>query len=355
MRKGSLPGWNFFRRAMTGLGHALTRHVLGLPYDASGAFRAYQLDRIPREVFGLVRSNGYSFFFESLFVLFKNAFCIRDVPIVLPARTYGSSKMTAAAALRSGRFVFELAVENLRHPEQFLLPPPPQKLDPTLCDPQNWDGYWNRQAGRSGVVYDLIAAAYRQTFIKSNIERTIFDTFREGSRLLHAGCGSGQADTSITRKMQVTALDISPGALRLYSRNNGTRARTVHGSILALPFGNESFDGYYNMGVVEHFPHQEIVPILREAARVLKPDGKLVIFWPHRRATSVFVLGLWHRIAHALGRRNFSLHPPEVSLTRGPDEAECLLREAGLRMCAYHFGPRDLFVQAVVVAEKPAS
>src|SRR5439155_23825817 len=101
LQRDSLPGWNIFRRAMTNLGHFLTRSILGLPYDASGAFRAYRLDRLPREVFGLVRSRSYSFFFESLFILHKNGCAIREVPIVLPARTYGHSKMTTSAAWRS--------------------------------------------------------------------------------------------------------------------------------------------------------------------------------------------------------------------------------------------------------------
>ncbi|MEP7000400.1 MAG: glycosyltransferase, partial [bacterium] len=65
----SLPGWNLYRRMMTGIGHFLTRAVLGMPYDATGAFRAYRLDRIPQDVFSLVRSRSYSFFFESLFIL----------------------------------------------------------------------------------------------------------------------------------------------------------------------------------------------------------------------------------------------------------------------------------------------
>ena len=67
-QKDSLPGWNLFRRAMTLLGHILTKVVLGISQDASGAFRAYRLDRLPKGVFDLVKSKGYSFFFESLFI-----------------------------------------------------------------------------------------------------------------------------------------------------------------------------------------------------------------------------------------------------------------------------------------------
>ncbi|MEI8312405.1 MAG: glycosyltransferase, partial [Verrucomicrobiota bacterium] len=92
-RKNSLPGWNIFRRSMTMLGHLLTKLVLGISQDASGAFRVYRLDRLPADVFDIVRSKGYSFFFESLFILNRNGYTIGEVPITLPARTYGHSKM----------------------------------------------------------------------------------------------------------------------------------------------------------------------------------------------------------------------------------------------------------------------
>jgi len=38
-------------------------------------------------------SQGYSFFFESLFILLNNGYTIREIPVVLPSRVYGESKM----------------------------------------------------------------------------------------------------------------------------------------------------------------------------------------------------------------------------------------------------------------------
>src|SRR5438876_11304843 len=65
-----------------------------MPYDASGALRLYDLRGIPRELFDLVTARAYAFFFESLFILCRNGVCIREIPIVLPARVYGNSKLT---------------------------------------------------------------------------------------------------------------------------------------------------------------------------------------------------------------------------------------------------------------------
>jgi dolichol-phosphate mannosyltransferase len=121
INRNSLPGWNLMRRTMTLGGHVLTKWVLGIPQDASGAFRAYRLDRLPPELFQMAKSNSYAFLLESLFIIHRNGFDIRELPIVLPNRVYGNSKMSAAAALRTLSYVFELFAEKVKNPAQFRL------------------------------------------------------------------------------------------------------------------------------------------------------------------------------------------------------------------------------------------
>jgi dolichol-phosphate mannosyltransferase len=98
--RNSLEEWTLFRRLLTRGGHLLTLGLLGLKEDASSAYRLYRLDRIPRRLFALVRSTGYSFFFESLYVLRLNGFRLKEVAIVLPARASGKSKMGVMDACR---------------------------------------------------------------------------------------------------------------------------------------------------------------------------------------------------------------------------------------------------------------
>ncbi len=354
VNKDSLPGWNIFRRAMTFFGHALTKTVLGLRQDASGAFRAYRLDRVPREVFGLVRSHGYSFFFESLFLLKSNGMRIGEVAITLPARTYGSSKMSASAALKSALYAFELRLREIRRPEEFLIARGSVALDAALADPQNWDEYWSHAGESNNAVYEFIAGVYRRLVIKGNLERHMRRAFAPGSRLLHAGCGSGQVDTGLQHDMRLNAIDISPGALALYVRNNPMAESVRHGTIFKLPYEDGSFDGVYNLGVVEHFTEEEIVTIFAEFRRVLKPDGRLLVFWPHAHATSVMVLGLAHRVLRNVLRSEKRLHPAEISLVKSRTYAARLLELGGLELRSYNFGPADFWVQAVVVAGRKA-
>ena len=365
LRRNSLPGWNLFRRLMTSAGHWLTRSVLGLPQDASSAFRCYRLDRLPRPTFRLVKSRGYAFFFESLFILNRNRFAITEVPIVLPARTYGHSKMSGPAALRSAWHLFKLWFANLRRPEQFLVERLTPEIDPRLVDPQNWDRYWSghnglktnnqdhrTETGYEGTTYDLIAGIYRRMFIKRNLDRAVRRNFPAGATLLHAGCGSGQVDTDLQTTMHITALDISPGALVLYARNNPKVAALKHGSIFELPFPDGSFQGIYNLGVMEHFTREQIARILVEFRRTLRPDGKIVLFWPHARATSVFVLRGIHFVMHRWLNNKQKLHPDEISHIQSKRQARDILRDAGFELVDYTFGFSDLFVQAVIVGRK---
>ncbi len=351
LARGSLPGWNLPRRGLTWLGHFATKHLLSIRFDATGAFRVYRLCRIRRELFDLVTSGSYAFFFESLFIL-ANAGCrIAEVAIVLPARTYGHSKMSLAEAARSLRFLCTLWTERHFNPGRFR-PAQLVALDPKLGDPQDWDSYWRRKPDIFGFLYEFVAGIYRRSFIKLNLERAMRRTFRFGSSLLHAGCGSGQVDQDLHGRYWIAAVDVSPQALYLYSQNN-PRARSIeHASIFRLPHPDQSFDGVYNLGVIEHFTREEIGSILREFHRVLRPGGKILMFWPHKYATSVLVLKSVHFVLHRILRIDKALHPPEISLLSCRGDANRTLQRSGFRLAEFSFGPADLYIQAVVVGEK---
>lgn len=107
-KEDSLKDWNIYRKFLTKLGHFLTKHLLALDYDATGAFRLYNLKKIDNKIFNRVKSQGYSFFFESLFFLNLKGYKIKEVPIVLPKRTYGHSKMSFKEIFKSLYMLFRL-------------------------------------------------------------------------------------------------------------------------------------------------------------------------------------------------------------------------------------------------------
>jgi dolichol-phosphate mannosyltransferase len=117
MQEGSLPGWNAFRKTLTYSGHYMTNLLLRMPLDATGAFRLYRLDRIPEDIFGLIASRGYSFFFESLYVLWLNGAMVKEIPISLPARTQGNSKMEIRDAYQSFHLLLKLLRRRIVEPK----------------------------------------------------------------------------------------------------------------------------------------------------------------------------------------------------------------------------------------------
>lgn len=121
MKKHSLATWNIFRKFLTKLGHFMTVTLLNMPYDASGAFRLYCLKKIDKNIFSLIQSNGYSFFFESLFILHFNRKEIFEIPIELPSRTYGTSKMTWKDAWKSLQFLLNLYQRKILNKKSLFL------------------------------------------------------------------------------------------------------------------------------------------------------------------------------------------------------------------------------------------
>ncbi len=291
MQSGSLPGWNPMRRFLTLFAHFMTWLCLGNRYDASGAFRIYNLKRIPKSIFESVKSQSYSFFFESLFILTRNGFSLNEIPIVLPARTYGHSKMSFFEAAKSFRYLIRLTLEDRLNPGRFHIGRPIDRLNEDLLDDQNWTPYWERKSEALGFVYEIIAAIYRRFIIRPNLERTVKQHFPFSSVLMHAGCGSGQVDVGLHEFYSIKAVDISYSALDLYSRNNPKAWRIEQDDILALRQNGNEFDGIFNLGEMEHFEREKIGKILKEFSRFLKNSGKVVIFWPHRWTVSVLLLG----------------------------------------------------------------
>tara|TARA_Y100000590_G_scaffold243460_1_gene273705 strand:- start:1152 stop:1868 length:717 start_codon:yes stop_codon:yes gene_type:complete len=91
--KNSLRDWTLFRKFLTKLRYHTINLALGISYDSSGALRCYNLNKIKKKHILLAKNNGYSFFWESTFLLEKKLYKIFEIPIKLPFRIIGSSKM----------------------------------------------------------------------------------------------------------------------------------------------------------------------------------------------------------------------------------------------------------------------
>jgi len=93
LKKNSLKNWPLFRIILTTLRHIAISFLLFMPYDASGAFRCINCKKVKLRDLILTKQDSYSYFWESLFILYKKKYKISQIPIQLPYRKLGSSKM----------------------------------------------------------------------------------------------------------------------------------------------------------------------------------------------------------------------------------------------------------------------
>jgi SAM-dependent methyltransferase len=96
------------------------------------------------------------------------------------------------------------------------------------------------------------------------------------ARILDAGCGSGRNMIDLARHGEVTGIELSDASVA------AARARkvgeVVQGSVLEMPFADDSFDLAVCLDVIEHLEDDR--GALRELRRVLAPGGVLLVTVP---------------------------------------------------------------------------
>ena len=93
MNKKSIRSWPIKRIFITHMRYYLVRLLLGTKLDSSGGFRLYDLNKIKLKDILLAKDNNYNFFWESTFLLERKNYKILEIPIILPSRKVGASKM----------------------------------------------------------------------------------------------------------------------------------------------------------------------------------------------------------------------------------------------------------------------
>jgi len=215
-----------------------------------------------------------------------------------------------------------------------------------------WDAYWDQKHRLHNKLYDQIAVRYRKYIIKPYLKKYINAYFKPGDVLLHAGCGGGQVEDDITDKFTIIGMDSSQSALNFYKVNHSNNPNLLHGDIASTGLKDNSIDGIYNLGVMEHSTKEEIHTILLEFNRILKPEGTVLLFVPPEYGSTVIFFKLTHYILNDILKQNIYFQPPEINRVQSRKWAEDIIKNTGFILKDFNFESDDLYTHVAIILKK---
>lgn len=124
-------------------------------------------------------------------------------------------------------------------------------------------------------VYDLVARLFNPARQRSISKLQL----QKGHQVLLVGAGTGLDLPYFPADCHITATDLTPAMLQQLAQNNRVWQRQVHTQVMdgqQLTFADEQFDAVVLHLILAVIP--DPVACLREAERVLKKGGKVVVF-----------------------------------------------------------------------------
>jgi ubiquinone/menaquinone biosynthesis C-methylase UbiE len=216
---------------------------------------------------------------------------------------------------------------------------------------KGWDAFW-KEAEEKKSLFSKFTAFYRIRIIAPAVNYYINRYFDEGG--IFVECGSGASETTLKTekgKRKFIALDYSELVLKR-TAGNPKIDDCINADIFSLPFKDNSIDGVWNVGVMEHFYPNKINEILKELRRVLKKDGRLVLFWPMAYAPYEIFINIVEFIANKIFGKQLQFYPDEVSRLKSRKQARDFLKDNMFNDVKFYFNFRDAFSFGVLIGKK---
>ena len=115
---------------------------------------------------------------------------------------------------------------------------------------------------------------------------------------------------------------------------------------LLKKFKDNSIDGIWNLGVMEHFYKKDILKILAEFRRVLKKDSYCILLWPAVYGPVNFLFSI---LGVILKKQYF---PDEVSLYRGKKWIKNIIKDSNFKLVEIRWPLKGALIYHEVILRK---
>ena len=211
-----------------------------------------------------------------------------------------------------------------------------------------WVGYWNKRGMRSFL--NKAISLYRKFFIAIQVCIYVDRYFPKRGIFLEMGSGTTETSIKIPKRNRILgAVDLSFYIL-LKAKNISKMDFYIQADIFKLPLKDESIDGIWNVGVMEHFTENELIQILIEFNQVLRTGSYCILFWPWVLAPSHLIFNSYERIFRKIGIYK-QVFPEAPSMFKHRRPVEEIMRKAGFDEIKCHPPLFDL-THWVVVGRK---
>jgi len=134
------------------------------------------------------------------------------------------------------------------------------------ADDAYWDQHWSIKKSDVLIRNRLVEAVSKKFLAK-------------GSRILEGGCGNGHTVRTLAQAgFDVFGVDYAEKTVRFLNQEF-SNLKISKADVRKLPFKDRYFNGYWSLGVIEHFK-DGYIDIIREANRVLNDEGYLFLSFP---------------------------------------------------------------------------
>lgn len=217
--------------------------------------------------------------------------------------------------------------------------------------------------------YNLVSKDYARTraFIPEDI-KALGEYAWEGERILDSGCANGRLLEALKeKKIDYFGIDISEKLIEI-AKKKYPEAKFQTADALSLPFPGNFFDKIYSISTLHNIPSKDFqLQYLKEARRVLKPEGLLILrVWDFWRRKGAILSILKYTLFKIIKRSKLDFKDVFVPWKNSSGkiliqryfhcftkkELEDLAREAGFRIKESWKGGKDPRTNIYLIAEK---